>query len=238
METLVSAKDVTKTYRTGKVEAPALRGVTLDIFAGDFLNIVGPSGSGKTTFLNMVGALDVPTSGDLSVFGENIAAWSKRRRAELRLHSIGFVFQAYNLVPVLTARENVEFVLELQGANPAERRTRATEILDMLGLADFAKRRPLEMSGGQQQRVAVARAIASKPRLILADEPSANLDGENTETLIDMMRALNEDHGITFVLSTHDQRVTAHARRVVTLVDGRVDSDERREAPAENVDGV
>ena len=229
MEPLVHAQDITKTYRTGKVEAPALRGVTLDIEEGDFMNIVGPSGSGKTTLLNMIGALDIPTSGELRVFGEDIAAFSKRKRSELRLRSIGFVFQAYNLIPVLTARENVEFVLELQGAG-AERRERADAILAQLGLEEFADRRPLELSGGQQQRVAVARAVASRPRLILADEPSANLDGANTETLLNMMRELNEQNGITFVLSTHDPRVIAHARRVVTLVDGKVESDERRHA--------
>lgn len=226
-ETLIQAKDITKVYDMGKVEAQALRGISLDVSPGEFTAIVGPSGSGKTTLLNMIGALDTPTSGELLVFGKNIATMSKRARADLRLHSLGFVFQAYNLVPVLTARENVEFVLELQGVG-GERRDRAREVLDKLGLAEFADRRPNELSGGQQQRVAVARAVAARPKLVLADEPTANLDGENANVLMNMMRELNERDGITFVLSTHDSRVVAHARRVVTLVDGKVSNDEER----------
>ncbi len=226
-EVLIEATDVCKVYRTGDVEAHALRGATLSIHRGDFVTIVGPSGSGKTTFLNLAGALDAPTSGALRVFGEDITAMNKRERADLRLFSLGFVFQAYNLVPVLTARENVEFVLELQGMGN-ERRDRATAVLAQLGLADFANRRPNQLSGGQQQRVAVARAVASRPRLVLADEPTANLDGENAEILIEMMRTLNRDEGITFVFSTHDPRVVRHARRVITLEDGRVTKDERK----------
>jgi putative ABC transport system ATP-binding protein len=226
-ESLIVADAVTKVYDTGKIEVHALTGVTLAVQKGDFMAIVGPSGSGKTTFLNLAGALDVPTTGRLVVLGEELSALSKRRRADLRLHSLGFVFQAYNLVPVLTARENVEFVLELQGVG-TERATRAMEILEQLGLAEFADRRPNELSGGQQQRVAVARAVAAKPKVVLADEPTANLDGENAETLLTMMRELNEEHGITFVFSTHDPRVVAHARRVVTLVDGRVAKDETK----------
>ncbi|MBN2130754.1 MAG: ABC transporter ATP-binding protein [Sedimentisphaerales bacterium] len=224
-ETLVAADEVTKVYDTGKLEVHALTGVTLDVRKGDFMAIVGPSGSGKTTFLNLVGALDVPTSGRLEILGDDLAALSKRRRADMRLHSLGFVFQAYNLVPVLTARENVEFVLELQGVG-TERAARATEILEQLGLGELADRRPNELSGGQQQRVAVARAVASRPKVVLADEPTANLDGENAEMLLAMMGQLNAEHGITFVFSTHDPRVVAHARRVVTLVDGRVAKDE------------
>ena len=226
-EVLVTARDVTKVYDTGKIEVHALTGVTLEVHKGDLVAIVGPSGSGKTTFLNLVGALDVPTGGQLAVLGRDISALSKRRRADLRLHELGFVFQAYNLVPVLTARENVEFVLELQGVS-AERSSRALDILDQLGLTEFADRRPNELSGGQQQRVAVARAVASKPKLVLADEPTANLDGENAEILLGMMRRLNTEYGITFVFSTHDPRVVAHARRVVTLVDGRVAKDETK----------
>ena len=224
---LVSARDVTKVYQVGAVEARALRGVTLDIHEKDFLAIVGPSGSGKTTLLNLIGALDAVTGGALTVLGHDMVTLSRKKRADLRLHSLGFVFQAYNLVPVLTARENVEFVLELQGVG-SERTTRATEILSQLGLAEFADRKPTELSGGQQQRVAVARAVASQPKLVLADEPTANLDGENAETLLDMMRDLNETQGITFVFSTHDPRVISHARRVVTLVDGKVANDERK----------
>ena len=201
--------------------------------------LVGPSGSGKTTLLNLVGALDVPTSGDLLVLGQQIATLSRRERADLRLRSIGFVFQAYNLVPVLTAVENVEFVLELQGVGQ-DRRDRARAVLQDLGLADLADRRPTELSGGQQQRVAVARAIAARPALVLADEPTANLDGENAEILMHMMRDLRDRHGMTFIFSTHDPRVVAHAVRVVTLVDGRVARDEITpgEAPHEIVPGI
>ena len=235
-EFLVSARDVTKVYKTGKVEAPALRGLTLDVGSRDFLAIVGPSGSGKTTLLNLIGALDSATTGLIKVLDRDISTMNKRQRADLRLHSLGFVFQAYNLVPVLTARENVEFVLELQGAGN-ERRTRAGEILQQLGLSEFADRRPNELSGGQQQRVAVARAVASRPKLILADEPTANLDGENAEILLHMMRELNEHHGITFIFSTHDPRVVAHARRVVTLVDGRVSRDELKQPESAAHDG-
>jgi putative ABC transport system ATP-binding protein len=224
---LVSAKDVTKTYQTAKIEARALRGLTLDINETDFMAIVGPSGSGKTTFLNLVGALDTATDGSLTVLGRNISDMSKRKRADLRLHKLGFVFQAYNLVPVLTAQENVEFVLELQGVGD-NRFNRAREVLDKLGLAEFANRRPNELSGGQQQRVAVARAVASNPKLVLADEPTANLDGENAEVLLQMMQDLNENQDITFVFSTHDSRVVAHAKRVVTLVDGRIARDEMK----------
>lgn len=221
---LVAARNVVKIYDTGKVQVRALRGVDMEVHAGDFLAIVGPSGSGKTTLLNVIGALDSITEGELEVLGRSVSSMNKRERADLRLRSLGFVFQAYNLVPVLTARENIEFVLELQGVGN-ERAQRAKELLDELGLSEFADRRPNELSGGQQQRVAVARAVASKPRLILADEPTANLDGENAEILLKMMRELNEEQGITFIFSTHDPRVVAYARRVVTLVDGRVSRD-------------
>ena len=225
---LVSARGVTKVYKLGKLEAPALRGVDLEVRPGEFVAIVGPSGSGKTTLLNMIGALDSVTDGQIEVLGRNVSDMSKRQRADLRLRSLGFVFQAYNLVPVLTAQENVEFVLELQGVVGGERTRHAHEILEQLGLAEFARRRPNELSGGQQQRVAVARAVASKPKLVLADEPTANLDGENAETLLNMMRELNEQHGITFIFSTHDPRVVSHARRIVTLADGRVAKDETK----------
>lgn len=228
-EVLLSAREVTKVYDTGKVQAQALRGVNLDVHQGDFLAIVGPSGSGKTTLLNLFGALDSTTGGDVHVLGKDISRMAKRERADLRLHSLGFVFQAYNLVPVLTARENVEFVLELQGVGD-ERTERAREVLDQLGLGEFADRRPNELSGGQQQRVAVARAVASKPKVVLADEPTANLDGENAEILLKMMRDLNTDNDITFVFSTHDPRVVAYARRVVTLEDGVVAEDKAKEA--------
>jgi putative ABC transport system ATP-binding protein len=236
---ILVARDVTKVFAEGPQAVRALRGVNLEIRRGEFLALVGPSGSGKTTFLNLAGALDVPTSGELTVLGHRIADLTRRERADLRLRSIGFVFQAYNLVPVLTARENVEFVLELQGVG-AERRIRAAAVLDELGLADLADRRPSELSGGQQQRVAVARAVAARPALVLADEPTANLDGENAEVLMHMMRDLRDRHGMTFVFSTHDMRVVAHAVRVVTLVDGAVARDEIKpgEAPHELAPGV
>jgi putative ABC transport system ATP-binding protein len=225
-ETRVMAKNLTKVYKTGGVETPALRGVDLEIHAGEFTAVVGPSGSGKTTLLNLIGALDSATGGDLEVLGRNLNTLNKRARADMRLRELGFVFQAYNLVPVLTVQENVEFVLELQGAGE-ERRKRAQELIEQLDLAQLAGRRPGELSGGQQQRVAVARAVASFPRLVLADEPTANLDGENAEVLLQMMRDLNERRQITFIFSTHDPRVVSHARRVVTLVDGRVTNDMR-----------
>ena len=219
---LVVAEDIEKVFKIGQLEVRALRGVDLRIVEGDFLALVGPSGSGKTTLLNLIGALDRPTSGSLEVLGHDLAKLDKGARARLRLTSLGFVFQAYNLVPVLTARENVEFVLELQGVSAKERRTRATAALEELGLGDLADRRPAKLSGGQQQRVAVARAVAARPRLVLADEPTANLDSENAEQLMHMMRNLRDRHGMTFVFSTHDARVVAHARRVVKLEDGRV----------------
>jgi putative ABC transport system ATP-binding protein len=224
---IVMARGVTKVFALGKQEVWALRGVDLEVRDGEFLALVGPSGSGKTTLLNLVGALDVPTAGELTVLGQNVASLSKHARARLRLMSLGFVFQAYNLVPVLTALENVEFVLELQGVTSG-RRARAVETLTELGLGDLADRRISELSGGQQQRVAVARAVAARPKLVLADEPTANLDGVNAETLMHLMRDLRDRHGMTFIFSTHDPRVVAHAVRVVTLVDGRVASDEEK----------
>ncbi len=236
---ILVARGITKVFQAGRQEVRALRGVDLTVHEGEFMALVGPSGSGKTTLLNLVGALDVPTSGELLVLGQEIAALSRRERADLRLRSIGFVFQAYNLVPVLTAIENVEFVLELQGLGH-ERRDRARAVLQELGLADLADRRSGELSGGQQQRVAVARAIAAHPALVLADEPTANLDGENAEVLMHMMRDLRDRHGMTFIFSTHDPRVVAHAVRVVTLVDGRVARDEITpgEAPHEIVPDI
>jgi putative ABC transport system ATP-binding protein len=224
-EPIVAARGLTKAFGGGHQAVWALRGVDLIVAGGEFLALVGPSGSGKTTLLNLLGALDVPTQGELIVLGQRIGTLSSHERARIRLHSLGFVFQAYNLVPVLTARENVEFVLELQGMG-AGRRARAMQVLTELGLGEFADRRTNELSGGQQQRVAVARAVASRPKLVLADEPTANLDGENAELLMHLMRNLRDRHGMTFIFSTHDPRVVAHAVRVVTLVDGRVARDE------------
>jgi putative ABC transport system ATP-binding protein len=227
---LVAAQGVEKVFRTGDIAVHALRGVELEIGAGEFMAIVGPSGSGKTTLLNLIGALDVPTGGQIEVFGRDLGQLSRRERAELRLESLGFVFQAYNLVPVLTARENVEFVLELQGIAGDERRRRTEATLSELGLGELANRRPSEMSGGQQQRVAVARAVASRPSLVLADEPTANLDSDNAQALLQMMRRLRDESEMTFVFSTHDPLVVSYASRVVTLRDGKVLSDERKEA--------
>ena len=227
METpVIVARGVTRTFDTGSQQVRALRGVDLVVGRAEFMALVGPSGSGKTTLLNLMGALDAPSSGELRVLGRDVAGLSRRQRADLRLRSIGFVFQSFNLVPVLTALENVEFVLELQGVG-SERRQIALATLDELGLHAVAGRRPSELSGGQQQRVAVARAVAAHPALVLADEPTANLDGENAEILMHMMRDLRERHGMTFIFSTHDPRVVAHAVRVVTLVDGKVARDER-----------
>jgi putative ABC transport system ATP-binding protein len=236
---LVSARGVTKDFRVGKIVVNALRGLDLTISEGDFLAIVGPSGSGKTTLLNLIGALDTATGGTVEVFGQDLSGMGRRRRAELRLRSLGFVFQAYNLVPVLTARENVEFVLELQGEDGARRAT-AAGTLRALGLEELADRRPNEMSGGQQQRVAVARAVASKPRLVLADEPTANLDSENGEMLLKMMRRLRDENAMTFVFSTHDPLVVSYASRVVTLRDGKIVSDERKNSgePPKSTEGL
>jgi putative ABC transport system ATP-binding protein len=239
-DAVVVARGVTKAFETGRQHKVwALRGVDLDVQPGEFLALVGPSGSGKTTLLNLLGALDVPTAGELMVLGQRVASLSKHDRAQLRLQSLGFVFQAYNLIPVLTALENVEFVLELQGITTG-RRDRAGDVLKDLGLGELADRRISELSGGQQQRVAVARAVAARPKLVLADEPTANLDGENAETLMHLMRDLRDRHGMTFIFSTHDPRVVAHAVRVVTLVDGRVARDEATpgEAPHEILAGI
>lgn len=226
-EVLVRATEIAKAYQSGEVQTWALRGITMEVNAGEFLAIVGPSGSGKTTLLNLFGALDTITGGKLEVFGRDITEMNRKNRSDLRLKTLGFVFQAYNLFPVLSAQENVEFVLELQGVT-GNRATLARKTLQQLGLMAYADRRPAQLSGGQQQRVAVARAVASSPRMVLADEPTANLDGENARILLDMMLSLNREFGMTFVFSTHDPRVVAYARRVVTLVDGKIAADVRK----------
>ena len=229
-EALVQVRGVEKVFRSGSIEVPALRGIDLEINAGEFMAIAGPSGSGKTTLLNLMGALDVPTAGRVEVIGRDLSQLSRHQRADLRLRELGFVFQAYNLVPVLTAIENVEFVLELQGMDRRQRQARAQQTLDELGLGELAQRRPGAMSGGQQQRVAVARAVASRPRLVLADEPTANLDSDNAQALLGMMRRLRDEEGVSFVFSTHDPLVVSYASRVVSLRDGHIVSDERKEA--------
>jgi putative ABC transport system ATP-binding protein len=222
---VLRAIGVEKVYRTRRIETVALRGVDLTIERGEFTALAGPSGSGKTTLLNLLGALDAPTAGTIHLDGEPLAGRSGSELADLRLHRLGFVFQAYNLVPVLTARENVEFVMELQGVGARERRGRALAVLDEVGLGDMARKRPLEMSGGQQQRVAVARAIVSNPHVVLADEPTANLDSVTAGGLLDLMERLNQERGVTFLFSTHDARVIERARRRIRLEDGRIVGD-------------
>jgi putative ABC transport system ATP-binding protein len=227
MSVIISCRGVEKVYRQGAVDVPAVRGVDLDIVAGDFATLAGPSGSGKTTLLSLIGGLDAPTSGQITVDGETIVGMEKSRLASLRLHKIGFVFQSYSLIPVLTALENVEFILRLLGRPPAECAERARAVLKSVGLEGLEDRRPARLSGGQQQRVAVARALASSPAIVLADEPTANLDSENAESLIALMAQLNAASGVTFLIATHDARVIAHSRRKIEMTDGRITADER-----------
>jgi putative ABC transport system ATP-binding protein len=228
-EPVVALKDVTKIYRQGSLEVPALRGLTLEVARGELLAICGPSGSGKTTTLNLIGALDQPTEGSVVVEGKELHKLSRTALSEMRRDRIGFVFQAYNLIPVLTAYENAEVVLALQGQGATKRRKRVMDLLDAVGLKGMEHRRPDQLSGGQQQRVAIARAIAANPAVVLADEPTANVDSETAERLLDIMVDLNEQRGVTFIFSTHDPRVMDRARRVVRMVDGRVESDELRD---------
>jgi putative ABC transport system ATP-binding protein len=228
---ILEARGLTKTYVTRGVETAALNGIDLAVEEGEFTSLAGPSGSGKTTLLNLFGALDEPTSGEVVLDGEKLADLSRAQLADVRLRKLGFVFQAYNLIPVLTARENVEFVMQLQGVPASERGARAHDLLGEVEIADLADKRPLEMSGGQQQRVAVARAIASRPRVVLADEPTANLDSRTAGNLLDLMERLNRERGVTFLFSTHDPLVIGKAFRVVRLQDGRVVGDERKTDP-------
>lgn len=222
MEPLVRVRGLTKVYRLDGYQASALRDVDLEVGAGEFTAIAGPSGSGKSTLLNLIGGLDSPTSGEVWLDGERIDRLDHNARARMRLQKIGFVFQAYNLIPVLTALENAAFVLELRGVPRGPRERRARQALQALGIGDLEARLPNQLSGGQQQRVAVARALAAEPRLILADEPTANLDGATGGALIDEMRQLNRDHGVTFVVATHDPRLLDRVSRIVSLEDGRV----------------
>ena len=225
---VLEIKNIVKIYNDSEVKVKAVNKVNLDFEQGEFAAIVGPSGSGKTTLLNMIGGLDSPTEGEIIINNTNIGELSSSKLIDFRLNNIGFVFQAYNLIPVLTAKENVEFIMELQGKKRIERNERSMELLSAVGLADRVNSRPSKLSGGQQQRVAVARALASKPKFILADEPTANLDSKSTETLLDIMETLNKEENITFIFSTHDQRVVKKAHRVITVEDGHVVSDERR----------
>jgi putative ABC transport system ATP-binding protein len=225
---IVELRGVRKTYRQGDLDVEAVRGLDLTIRRGEFTALCGPSGSGKTTTLNLIGALDRATSGTVTVDGRDLGMLGRRDLSRLRRDRIGFVFQAYNLIPVLTAYENAEVVLALQGIAEAVRREKVTRLLAEVGLAGLEHRRPHQLSGGQQQRVAVARAIAAEPAVVLADEPTANVDSDTAERLLEMMERLNRDRGVTFLFSTHDPRVMDHARRVVRMVDGRVDRDETK----------
>lgn len=228
MEAVIDAHDITKTYDEKSIPVHAVNGVHLHIERGEFTALVGPSGSGKTTLLNIIGGLDRPTTGKVLINGTDITGMSDSQLIDFRLKNIGFVFQSYNLIPVLTARENIEFILLLQKADKAERDKRVSGLLREIGLEDKADSRPGKLSGGQQQRVAVARALASKPQFVLADEPTANLDSRSAANLLDIMAKLNKEENITFIFSTHDQRVIDKARRVITLVDGKIESDEKR----------
>ena len=226
----VRCVDVRRTFKQGDEVVIGLDGVTLEVEKGGFVCLSSPSGGGKTTLLNAMGGLDRPDSGEVWVAGERIDNLPKGRLAGMRLHSIGFVFQAYNLIPVLTARENVEFVMQVQGVSAAERRRRSMEVLDDVGLAGLENRRPDRMSGGQQQRVAVARAIVSRPAIVLADEPTANLDSVAARHLIELFAELNETRGTTFVIATHDEMVMGHAKRLVRMRDGKIVEDLRQGA--------
>ena len=222
----IKCVDLCKTYQQGDAIIKALDHVTLQIEQGAFICLSGPSGSGKTTLLNMIGGLDALDSGEISIDGERVDLLEKGALADLRLHHIGFVFQSYNLIPVLSARENVEFVMQVQGVSAAERRNKSMAILEEVGLEGMEERRPSQLSGGQQQRVAVARAIVSQPKLVLADEPTANLDSVSAKHLMELFVELNQNHRVTFLISTHDERVMRYARRLVRMRDGKVVSDE------------
>jgi|SRR6185312_121516 len=228
MSYIIESHNLSKVYNPDTIPVYAVNGVDLHIEEGEFTALVGPSGSGKTTLLNLIGGLDYPSSGDVKIDGTDITKMNENKLIDFRLHNIGFVFQAYNLIPVLTAAENIEFVMMMLKKTKQEREQRVKELLAEVGLTDRSKNRPTELSGGQQQRVAVARALASKPRFILADEPTANLDSKSTGNLLDIMAKLNKDDKMTFIFSTHDQRVIDKARRVITLVDGKIVSDEKQ----------
>jgi len=224
---VVKIENITRTYQIGKLETHALRGVSLSINSGEFTALVGPSGSGKTTLLQMIGCLDQPTSGHVTVDGKEVTSLNRNQRADMRKGHIGFIFQFFALIPTLTAYENVEMPLLLNGHSPKERRDRVMELLKAVDLTDRANNRPDQLSGGQQQRIAIARALAPKPALILADEPTANLDTENGKQVMEIMKKLNQETGETFVFATHDPRVINYASRVVTLEDGVIVKDSK-----------
>jgi len=225
MNAVIKTNNLSKIYNQGEIEVKALNDVSCEFQKGEFTAIVGPSGSGKTTFLNIIGGLDTPTSGTVEIGDVDITKLKSSKLIDFRLHNIGFIFQAYNLIPVLTAKENVEFIMLLQGIDKEYREKRTAGLLKEVGLGELMDRRPTQLSGGQQQRVAVARALASKPRFILADEPTANLDSKSTTQLLDIMAKLNKEEGITFIFSTHDQRVIDRARRIIVLEDGKIVED-------------
>jgi len=226
---IIEVKEIVKVYdEKSQNPVTAVDGISLQIDEGEFTAIVGPSGSGKTTLLNMIGGLDQPTSGQILIQDIDIWKLSSSHLTDFRLNNIGFIFQAYNLIPVLTAKENVEFILQLQGKTKSERGQRSLELLTAVGLVEKQDNRPAKLSGGQQQRVAVARALASRPKFILADEPTANLDSKSAENLLDIMEKLNKEEKITFIFSTHDPRVMNKARRVILLEDGKITKDERK----------
>ena len=225
---IVKCRDVKKIYDQGRVKVTALDGVDLDVGKGEFMALAGPSGSGKTTLLNIVGGLDLADEGSVSVNGNELEDMSKSQLADLRLHNVGFVFQSYNLIPVLSAIENVEFGMLLQGIPSKERKERAMAILNDVGLSDHYDRRPAELSGGQQQRVAVARAIVADPVIVLADEPTANLDSKTGKSLLELMGKMNETKKVTFIFSTHDKMVMDHARRLVMIRDGKIVDDQAK----------
>jgi len=224
---IIETKNVHKIYQETKVPVNALNGIDLQIKEGEFTAIVGPSGSGKTTLLNIIGGLDLPTQGDIIINNTNIKEFSSGQLIDFRLHNIGFVFQAYNLIPVLTAKENIEFVMVLQKRPKREREEKAKELMEAVGLSDKMDHKPGQLSGGQQQRVAVARALASQPQFVIADEPTANLDSKSTNELLDIMAQMNKRYNTTFIFATHDQRVMDKARRIITIDDGKVVSDEQ-----------
>ncbi len=225
---IISIKNLYKTYNQDQVPVHAINGIDLTFEEGEFTALVAPSGAGKTTFLNLLGGLDAPTSGTIEIGGERMDLLSSSKRTNFRLYNIGFVFQAYNLIPVLTASENIEFIMELQGVQKNIRKNRSKELLEAVGIPDKANVRPGKLSGGQQQRVAVARALASKPKFILADEPTANLDSKSTDNLLEIMLKLNQKENVTFIFATHDERVVRKAKRIITLEDGKVIKDEYR----------
>jgi len=225
---VIKVQNVIRTYKTGEIEVHALRGVDLTIKKGEFTAIAGPSGSGKTTLLNIIGGLDTPSSGDVVLGGKLISKMSGSELSNFRRDHVGFIFQSYNLIPVLTVEENIEFVMLLQGGERSLRSKKVKEILEVIGLTGSHDRLPSQLSGGQQQRVAVARAIVSEPDIILADEPTANLDSVTGSALLDMMKKLNEEKGITFIFSTHDKMIMERAKRLVKLHDGKIQSDETR----------